>query len=72
MRPIYDNIYIRHYITKSWEEYVYKIKIRGDILAGHRTYDDFSHINPELEENKDELLNIANDISKGIKSKSSL
>jgi hypothetical protein len=51
------NIYIRHYITKSWEEYVWKLKIRGDYI-NHRNYDDFFYLNKDLESIKDKLMKI--------------
>lgn len=61
---IYDNMYIRHYITKSWEEYVNKIKIRGLFNRIHRNYEDFFDLNPDMKNNKKELLKIADDIIK--------
>jgi len=61
---IYDNMYIRHYITKSWEEYVNKIKIRGLFNRIHRNYEDFFDLNPDMKDNKEELLKIADDIIK--------
>ena len=54
----YNNIYLRHYITKSWEEYVWKLKIRG-MFSSHRNYDDFFYMNPDLLDKKEELLKIA-------------
>ena len=60
---IYDKIYIRHYITKSWEEYVTKLNIRG-MFGTKRSYDNFFQINPELLSKKDELLILANNIIK--------
>ena len=59
---IYDNMYIRHYITKSWEEYVNKIKIRGLFNRIHRNYEDFFYLNPDMLNKKEELLKIADDI----------
>ena len=59
---IYDNMYIRHYITKSWEEYVNKIKIRGLFNRIHRNYEDFFYLNPNMLDQKEELLKIADDI----------
>ena len=37
----YNKIYLRHYITKSWEEYVWKRKIRGFIWGRERDFDYF-------------------------------
>ena len=57
INPIYDNIYLRHYITKSWEEYVWKKQTRGFIFGGHRHLDTFFEINPDMLNKKDELIN---------------
>ena len=62
---IYDNIYIRHYITKSWEEYVRKIKIRGMFFSQHRSLDSFFEMNPNMLYKKDELIGIVQEIENG-------
>jgi hypothetical protein len=54
--PIYKNIYIRHYITKSWEEYFIKSKIRGTFTKNYRTYDGFFEMNSDMLPQKDELI----------------
>jgi hypothetical protein len=54
--PIYDKIFIRHYITKSWEEYLWKRKNRGYFCGLSRTYDNFFAINPDMNDKKEELL----------------
>lgn len=56
-----DKLYLRHYITKSWEEYVWKLKTRGMFYPEHRDLDDFFDINPDLLPKKNELLKIAED-----------
>ena len=56
-KPIYKYIYIRHYITKSWEEYVWKLKIRGMFHKTHRNFEEFFEMNPDLKDKKEELLN---------------
>lgn len=55
-RPCYDKIYIRHYITKSWEEYVWKRFSRGYMYGGARHISFFFDINPDMRDKKDELL----------------
>ena len=55
--PCYTNIYLRHYITKSWEEYVYKIKQRGFTWGGARNFDFFFTLNIDMINKKQELLN---------------
>ena len=54
--PIYTNIYIRHYITKSWEEYVWKRKTRGFMWGGTRGLDVFFEINSDMIDKKKELM----------------
>lgn len=52
----YDKIYLRHYMTKSWEEYIHKLNVRGMFHPGHRKIDDFFKYNPDMIDKKDELL----------------
>lgn len=52
----YTNIYIRHYITKSWEEYLWKKRTRGYFFGVARTYNAFFTINPEMLPQKQELI----------------
>jgi len=59
---IYNNMYIRHYITKSWEEYVIKLKVRGMFNRNHRNYNDFFDLNTDMLDKKEELLNMIDDI----------
>ena len=54
---VFDNIYIRHYITKSWEEYVWKKNNRGYFFGKTRTKDLFFILNPDMADKKDELIN---------------
>ena len=58
--PVYANIFIRHYITKSWEEYVWKLNERGFMWGLRRNYDFFFTINPELMSLKESLLQSLN------------
>ena len=53
---VYDRIYIRHYITRSWEEYVWKIKVRGDICDGNRKISHFFEMNKDMLPMKDKLI----------------
>jgi hypothetical protein len=52
---IYDTVYIRHYMTKSWEEYVSKRK-RGYFMGFARTIDLFFMINPDMNFQRNELI----------------
>lgn len=47
-RKIYDNIYIRHYITKSYEEYLHKLYVRGMSYVVHRDDKEFFKYNPNM------------------------
>jgi len=53
---IHSKIYIRHYMTKSWEEYISKRK-RGYFMGFARTIDIFFNINPDMLYLKNELIN---------------
>ena len=55
-KPTYDKIYIRHYITKSWEEYVWKRKVRGFLYGEIRDFDFFFKVNPDMNYLKSELI----------------
>ena len=44
---VYDNIYLRHYITKSFDEYMWKMHKRGNLQIKHRSLNDFYEINPQ-------------------------
>lgn len=52
----YTHMYLRHYITKSWEEYVWKKLSRGYFYGKARTLDNFFRINPEMKPLKEQLL----------------
>ena len=54
---VYKNIYLRHYITKSWEEYIWKRKTRGYFCGQTRNIDFFFKINSDLTSKKEELIN---------------
>ena len=47
---VYEPLYLRHYITRSWEEFCYKILCRGCFHPGHRQYKSFFEMQPEMEE----------------------
>ena len=56
---IYDKIFLRHYITKAWEEYVWKLKSRGMFTGNtHRKYDSFFEMNPDMKSMKKELMKL--------------
>ena len=60
-RDLYDKIYIKHYITKSWEDWIARLK-RGNFTKGLRTVDSFFDYNPDMKHLKSELtlsLNIS-------------
>lgn len=64
-KKVYDKMYLSHYITKSWEEYIWKRYIRG-MHSGdrHRNDDDFFQINPDMLPLKEKLIEIKNNILK--------
>ena len=66
-RMIYDKMYLRHYITKSFEEYVIKLKIRGMFYPKHRNYDSFFEMNKDMASQKEELIKWAEEYVKKYK-----
>ena len=52
----YDKIWINHYYTKSWSEWLVQIFKRGDLWRGHRRLFDFFTINPEMKNKLPELI----------------
>ena len=59
----YDKFYLKHYVTKSWEEYLWKLYKRGmHCYNRHRSHKDFFQINPDMADKYDELIRIKNDL----------
>lgn len=54
-RFAYDTVYLRHYITKSWEEFIAKRK-RGFFVGFARTVEMFFRINQDMFPLKQQLL----------------
>lgn len=52
---VFNNVYLRHYITKSWEEYIAKRK-RGFFMGFARTVNMFFRINQDMFPLKQQLL----------------
>lgn len=53
---IFKKAWIRHYFTKSWEEWVYRIMKRGDLCNGNRRLHLFFKANPDLKEFRPQLI----------------
>ena len=53
---IFDNIYIRHYLSKSWQDYVEKRTKRGYFIGITRTNDFYFNLNPEFKCIRKELM----------------
>lgn len=58
IEPVFMKCWIEHFFTKSWEEWVWKIQQRGDLVPGNRKVLDFFHYNKDLLPRMDELLNM--------------
>ena len=56
---VYDKLYIRHYITKSFEEYCYKIFLRGQFFRS-KGLNHFFEFNPSMDRNNKEIIAITN------------
>lgn len=62
---VYDRMYLKHYITRSFEEYIWKLYKRGmHTKDRHRKIDDFFQVNPDMADRKEELIEIMNKILK--------
>lgn len=54
---VYDKIYLSHYVTKSWEEYLWKLYVRGMHCGNrHRKDNDFFQINKDMLDKYDECM----------------
>ena len=59
----YDKMYLSHYITRSWEEWVWKLYQRGMHCGDrHRKDEQFFEINPDMLDKYDECMKIKNNI----------
>lgn len=57
-RRIYKYLYLRHYITKSWEEFLWKRTARGFLFGGpNRDLDAFFKMNPDMRHLRSKLIN---------------
>lgn len=45
---VYEPLYLRHYITKSVEEFLYKVYVRGMFHTGHRQWKSLFEMCPEV------------------------
>lgn len=53
---IFHKAWIRHYYTKSWEEWCDRIFQRGDLCNGNRLLAQFFDVNPGMEHLREELI----------------
>ena len=60
LKEVFDKIYIRHYITRSWEEYSWKMNHRGYLAGWSRNIDLFFSINPDMKNKRNELIKTLN------------
>lgn len=53
----YDKMYLKHYVTRSWEEYLWKVYKRGMHCYNlHRKDKDFFEINKDMQDKYDECM----------------
>lgn len=56
-KKVYDKMYLAHFLTKSFEEYLWKIYVRGLFSKDrHRKVDDFFQINTDMSIMYDECM----------------
>lgn len=48
--------HIKHYFTKSWEDWVYRFQVRGDLFPNHRKIEQFFEVNEDMSWYKQKLL----------------
>ena len=48
--PTFEKMYLRHFITKSWQEFKWKVEKRGFCYKNHRCYDTFFQLNKDLKD----------------------
>lgn len=53
-----DTMVLKHYYTKSWEEFCEKLLLRGDVFMKNRKLNSFFDYNPDLFDRKDELMEL--------------
>lgn len=58
----FEYIYLKHYITKSFQEYLWKLYKRGTCCKNHRKLYDFFEMNKDMIDKKCELLKNINKI----------
>lgn len=56
----FSHAYIKHYFTKSWEDWAFKILSRGDLVPNHRKLNEFFEVNPDMLSVIDECYNFIN------------
>lgn len=62
---VYDKMYLSHYVTRSWEEWVWKLYVRGNHCGNrHRKDEQFFEMNPDMLPIYDKLIEIKNKILK--------
>lgn len=62
-KEVFEPLYLRHYITKSFEEYCHKVYVRGMHHNGHRRIKSFIEMQPQYKDiilNNKELINYIN------------
>lgn len=45
---VYKKAWINHYFTKSFEDWIYRMTVRGDLVKDHRKFNNFFELNPDL------------------------
>lgn len=62
---VYDKMYLSHYVTRSFEEYIWKLYVRGmHTNKRHRRIDDFFQINKDMLDKYDDCMKFKNEYFK--------
>lgn len=57
---VFEPLYLKHFITKSFEEYCHKVFVRGMFHPGHRNFQSIFEMCPEMKQKVEEDKNFKN------------
>lgn len=60
----YEKAWINHYFTKSWEDWCYRIFVRGDVFKNHRKLFHFFKYNEDLRSKQGEMMKLIGEYKK--------
>jgi hypothetical protein len=55
-KRVYEKAWLNHYFTKSWEDFVERMLVRGNLGNSYRSFDNFFDQNPDMQHLEKELM----------------